>query len=211
MTPEYVPFPKVPRLSREMIITEKLDGTNAQVNIQVIPFAEGDVLDVLTLQQRDQTALAVQMDPIARTAMVLRAGSRNKWIWPGSDNAGFAGWVQANRDELFKLGEGAHFGEWWGQSIQRTYGLTEKRFSLFNVSRWTDDVRPACCHVVPTLYRGEFDTENIDRELFVLGRGGSKAAPGFMRPEGIIIYHVAAGMGFKKTLDRDEEPKGLAR
>lgn len=207
---EFNPFPKMARLSREIIITEKLDGTNAQVNIELIPFGEADVLDVITLQQRDQTALAVRMDPIARTALVLRAGSRNKWIWPGSDNAGFAGWAQANRDELFKLGEGAHFGEWWGKSIQRGYGLDEKRFSLFNVTRWTDDVRPACCHVVPTLYRGEFDTDAISAELFQLRLTGSAAAPGFMNPEGIIVYHTAGNVGFKKTIDKDDVPKGMA-
>ena len=29
--PEFTAFPKMPRLSRDIIITEKLDGTNAQV------------------------------------------------------------------------------------------------------------------------------------------------------------------------------------
>jgi hypothetical protein len=31
-----------------------------------------------------------------------------------------------------------------------------------------------------------------------------------MRPEGVIVFHVAANIGFKKTLERDEEPKSLA-
>ena len=31
--PDFKPFPKMARLSREIIITEKLDGTNAQVFI----------------------------------------------------------------------------------------------------------------------------------------------------------------------------------
>jgi hypothetical protein len=38
---------------------------------------------------------------------------------------------------------------------------------------------------------------------------GSKAAPGFMNPEGIVIYHQAAKMYFKKTLLNDESPKSL--
>jgi hypothetical protein len=29
-----------------------------------------------------------------------------------------------------------------------------------------------------------------------------------MRPEGIVVFHVAAGVGFKKTCERDEQPKG---
>lgn len=31
--PTFVEFPKMPRLSREIIVTEKIDGTNAQVHI----------------------------------------------------------------------------------------------------------------------------------------------------------------------------------
>jgi hypothetical protein len=38
---------------------------------------------------------------------------------------------------------------------------------------------------------------------------GSVAAPGFRNPEGIIVYHVAAGIGFKKTFD--DTPKGAAQ
>jgi hypothetical protein len=38
--------------------------------------------------------------------------------------------------------------------------------------------------------------------------GGSKAAPGFMKPEGIVAFHVAGNIAFKKTIEKDEEPKG---
>lgn len=31
--PDFVPFPKIARLNREAIVTEKLDGTNAQVHV----------------------------------------------------------------------------------------------------------------------------------------------------------------------------------
>ena len=29
-----------------------------------------------------------------------------------------------------------------------------------------------------------------------------------MKPEGVVIYHKAANMMFKKTIEKDEEPKG---
>ncbi len=32
---------------------------------------------------------------------------------------------------------------------------------------------------------------------------GSVVSPGFMRPEGIVIFHVASGQIFKATLDGD--------
>lgn len=184
----------MPRLSREVIISEKLDGTNAQILIQEFDsdyMAEGRVV-------------------YEKGDLALYAGSRTRWITPEDDNYGFARWCKDHGEELLQLGPGRHFGEWWGQGIQRNYGLTEKRFSLFNVARWSDDaVRPACCHVVPELYRGEFNTNIIELELDLLRTDGSKAVPGFLKPEGIVIFHTAAQIGFKKTLEKDEQPKSL--
>ena len=174
----FVAFPKIPRLNRDIVITEKLDGTNAAIHI-----GEDDV---------------------------ITAGSRSRWITPEDDNYGFARWVKENEAELRKLGYGTHFGEWWGAGIQRRYGLAEKRFSLFNVHRWTDDVRPACCHVVPTIYKGPFDAHWITRSVELLRTQGSYASPGFMKPEGVIVFHTAAQTMFKVTLEKDEEPKSKA-
>lgn len=165
---DFIPFPKLSRLFRDIIITEKLDGTNAQV----VVCEDGTV----------------------------RAGSRSRWITPEDDNFGFAAWVRDHEDSLRELGVGRHFGEWWGKGIQRNYGLDHRRFSLFNVSRWADNaVRPACCHVVPTLYTGMFSQEDIREAARQLHEQGSVAAPGFMDPEGIVIYHVAGGHLYKYT------------
>lgn len=173
----FVEFSKMARLSREVIITEKIDGTNAQIFIG-----------------EDGT---------------IKAGSRTRWITPQDDNFGFAAWVEANSEELLKLGPGRHFGEWWGQGIQRNYSLKEKRFSLFNVARWENE-RPACCYVVPVLFRGIFDSLVVDCCLSALAKTGSIAAPGFMKPEGVVVFHTAANIGFKKTLEKDELPKSVA-
>jgi hypothetical protein len=37
------------------------------------------------------------------------------------------------------------------------------------------------------------------------------AAPGFMNPEGIVLFHTAGNVGFKKTLKDDEMPKSLVK
>jgi hypothetical protein len=177
---EFTGFPKIARLSREIIITEKIDGTNGQIFI-------GDDGEFLV-------------------------GSRKQWITPQNDNHGFARWACDHMDELIMgLGPGRHFGEWWGSGIQRGYGLPkgEKRFSLFNVRRWGDDsIRPKCCDVVPVLYTGNFHTDYIFLIINRLAIGGSVAAPGFMKPEGVIIYHTAANIMFKKTIENDEKGKG---
>lgn len=115
--------------------------------------------------------------------------------------------MEANKEELVVgLGEGSHFGEWWGSGIQINYGLKQKRFSLFNTHRW-GDVRPKCCDVVPVLYRGEFDTNKVNEVLQNLEANGSVAAPGFMKPEGIVIYHTHSNSLFKKTIKNDDKGK----
>lgn len=210
---EFMEFPKMARLTRECYITEKIDGTNAQVVISPAP----EVSTTETRAYIDRFAVAVRGD-----GMTMRAGSRSRYITPTDDNFGFAKWVQEHADELWALGEGRHFGEWWGSGIQRGYGLTngEKRFSLFNTSRWVpagqsleekQEHPPACCRVVPVLYRGLFGPKHDENFIAKLKAEGSIAAPGWMKPEGIVVYHVAAGVSFKKTVEKDEQPKSLAK
>lgn len=178
--PEFNKFPKMARLSRECIITEKIDGTNAQILIT----EDGG----------------------------FYTGSRNRWITPDNDNFGFSAWAYENKDELMQLGVGRHFGEWWGKGIQRNYGLNERKFSLFNVSKWGDNPSlPDCCSTVPVLHAGDFNSIDVDICLNSLEVSGSKALPGFMDPEGIVIWHTAANIGFKKTIKNDEKPKSLVK
>lgn len=183
----FVPFPKIARLNRDVVITEKIDGTNASITI-----CEGG-------------------GPIV-------AGSRKRWITPEDDNFGFAAWVRDHATELRELGPGTHFGEWWGQGIQRGYGAEERYFSLFNSGRWLDPfenmsntdesltIAPACCRVVPVLWVGEL-RGGLERVLHQLRTHGSAISPGF-KAEGVVIWHTAARTLFKVTLEHDEKPKG---
>jgi hypothetical protein len=183
---EFEEWPKIARLNRNIVVTEKIDGTNAAVVIT----EDGQV----------------------------GAQSRTRLITPEVDNYGFAGWVSRNRDDLVDiLGPGRHFGEWWGSGIQRRYGLTgpDKRFSLFNTGRWHDEHtaefgRIPGLGVVPVLYQGPFDQEAINAELRMLSIKGSVAAPGYMDPEGIVVYVAAARQMFKVTIKGDDVPKSVA-
>lgn len=194
---QFEPFPKIGRLKREIIITEKIDGTNAA--IQIVPVNEAEV----------GQSSAVMYGGVWYGLYVQ---SRNRFITPQSDNYGFATWVQANAHELVKLGPGTHFGEWWGKGIQRGYGLEEKRFSLFNVARWNpqNPNKPECCSVVPTLYRGE-DHSRVDHAVESLREFGSVAAPGFEKPEGIVVWHSALRTYSKVTLENDATPKSVVK
>lgn len=189
-------FPSLSRVMRDMIITEKIDGSNAAIGIT----EDG----------------------------IVYAQSRKRIIEPGpSDLAGFAAFVQENRDQLIEqLGPGLHFGEWWGQKIQRTYGRTDRTFSLFNVGRWDSPFNQAAVdaghvswlrdeelcttrciqcplvHVVPILQVYTFNTTEIESTLDHLMAHGSYAAPfAPCEPEGVVIYHTASKQTFKYTPD----------
>ncbi len=182
-------FPKLYRLNGPVVVTEKIDGTNAQI--------------VITDDGR------------------IFAGSRSRFVTPTADNHGFAKWVYGNEELLKKqLGIGRHYGEWWGKGIQRGYNAPGKYFSLFNTSRWLDgqvmhpDLIPLIeigVRVVPVLYTGVFDTFMFATILETLKLTGSVAAPGYMNPEGIVIYDTRSGTGFKKTFDYDDTGKGGQR
>jgi hypothetical protein len=223
MTPDtFVEFPKLARLSREAIVTEKIDGTNAQI------FVWDEMHDPRPPEERDELHTSVGPPPAgipfvwSDEGIHVAVGSRTRWLTPQDDHHGFARWALEHVEELVYLGHGRHFGEWWGSGIQRGYGLTkgEKRLSLFNVARWDEAFRdpakhpvprPACCHVVPVISHGIFTTELCLTALEQLRALGSVASPGFMKPEGIVCWHTAANMGFKKTLEKDDVPKSLAK
>lgn len=180
MEPEFIKFPSIPRLSRECFVTEKINGTNGTIYIN--------------------------------DAGEIYAASKNKFLYhnrsKGDDNYGFAGWVERNKEEILKLGVGRHSGEFAGSGIQSGYNLKEKHFYLFNVGKWSDDsIRPKCCDVVPILYHGVFSTEEVDKALEYLKTNGSVISPGFMNPEGVIVFHVAANQFFKKTLHNNDGGK----
>jgi hypothetical protein len=163
---EFVPFPKIKRITgdgMDVTVTEKLDGTNGLIMIR-----DGQML----------------------------VGSRTREIFPNgtvegnkhTDNYGFAQWARENEAELLTLGNGNHYGEWYGAGIQRRYGLDEKRFALFNTFRPADTL-PSIVGQVPVLYQGTYEGMSHIMELWQdLADNGSRAVPGFMNPEGLMIF-----------------------
>lgn len=186
---EFQAWAKTPRLFRDSIVTEKIDGTNAAIGIK---FEDGD------------------------SGVTVYAQSRSRIITPEQDNFGFAAWVEENKLTLcYDLGPGLHFGEWWGRGIQRNYSMDERWFSLFNTEKWEErrqdpGFTTPNLDVVPVIARGIFDTGMIDAALADLQAKGSHAAIGFMRPEGVCVYHTAGRQVFKALIENDDKPKGVA-
>jgi RNA ligase. len=205
-------FQKIPRFYRDIIVTEKIDGTNAQVTI------------VDSRLEPDPAIAAAPVALISDLAFAVYAGSRNRFLSVKDDNFGFARWVQENAAGLSLLGPGEHFGEWWGSGIQRGYGLEkgQKRFSLFNVGRWTTDMNAPDEYelvppvpglgVVPVLFQGaqiNASGQDMVREaLRKLEFSGSAAAPGFKKPEGVVVYHTHARQYVGKVTLGNDGHKG---
>lgn len=216
-------WPKISRLNRDIVITEKIDGTNGAIGIIEIKGSHAEHFHTCAagdhIIKRDGTYYRIY------------AQSRTRILTPDNDNFGFAKWVLQWSGVLFdSLGPGLHFGEWWGNGIQRGYGLDHKRFSLFNVEKWSDDTDAASrlmnartlgcmLDTVPVLYRGPWSRPNafsLDGlgdftpaiALQRLKETGSFAAPGYDNPEGICIFHKASGSIFKATIVGDEKHKG---
>lgn len=182
---EFIAWPKTPRLFRDIIVTEKIDGTNAAIHITENPELPG--------------------------TYAVQAQSRNRLIYPGADNYGFAAWVSENAAQLIELlGPGVHFGEWWGKGIQRGYNQSGRNFSLFNTDRHktvSTLVGGVIVKPVPVLYHGTFSEARIRVALAKLEISGSVASPGFGNPEGVCVWHSQTRQVFKVTLDHNDAGK----
>lgn len=181
-------WPKIPRLENEVYhITEKIDGTNACIIIVPYDFLNHSG-SIFPLYINKEYSLCVF------------AQSRTRLITPENDNFGFAKWVKENAEQLIKdLGEGYHFGEWWGYGINRGYDTAFKRFSLFNPTKHSE-----VCYNVPYI-KGEcskFLHESIEDCKQRLISNGSFAMPGYMKPEGLVVYAEKAKCYWKVIIDK---------
>jgi hypothetical protein len=221
---EYPAFGKIPRLNREVIWTEKIDGTNGMVSVEEQPFGMATgVNDIADWEEKEGITVVIPpstevdedtLDP--KYEYWVRAGSRNRWLTTKADNFGFASWVKENAMTLADvLGPGLHYGEWWGRGIQRNYGLDHRRFSLFNVDRWgwlaseSGALIPDIgLGVVPRLGSTTGFNETMALNMFKVNGGKSFAAPGFDKPEGVVGFHTAGRTMFKVLIENDNRPKG---
>ena len=122
---------------------------------------------------------------IVRDGEVVGMQSRNRLIAPGDDNYGFAFWAFENREDLIKLGDDYHYGEWAGPGIQgNPHKLTKKAFFLFNTYRPADTL-PECVKQVRVLYTGPRIEAIVDTCMDQLQADAAKAG---YQPEGVIIY-----------------------
>lgn len=186
---------KTPRLfNSNVTVTEKIDGTNAAIQIY----------NWDTFEELAGPAFAGTIPLMTTGGVVLLVQSRTRFLSLEEDNHDFYQWVIDNRFTLVEdLGEGTHFGEWWGYKINRNYGLDHRRFSLFNTAKWKDvEFKTPHLSTVPIIGEHERFNENaIKNDLRFLEQRGSFAAPGFKKPEGVCVFHHASNKVFKYTFN----------
>lgn len=180
-TIQFTAFPKIARLYRDIVVTEKIDGTNAAVGVTEDGRVYAQSRKRLITPEDDNFGFARWVDEnAAGLTHTLGVGLH------------FGEWWGSGIQRRYGL-----TGD-------------DKRFSLFNTARWegmqTDVLGLG---VVPILYSGVFREEEIQEAVYRLIDGGSLAAPGFMGPEGVVTYHTAANQLFKTTIKNDEAPKGV--
>jgi hypothetical protein len=175
---EFKSFVKIPRLSRNIVVTEKIDGTNAQIIVSDDgkELQAGSRTKYIDLKN-DNFGFAKWVEEHKEELLTLGPGRHFGEWWGLGIQRGYG--LKEKRFSLFNTAL-------WGK----------------------DETRPKCCGVVPVLYEGPFSTTVIDMVLDKLANGGSVASPRFMKPEGVVIFHTAGGYLFKKTIEKDDQHKG---
>lgn len=154
----------------------------------------------------------------------VSAQSRKRMITPDDDNFGFAKWVYENAGVLTDtLGYGYHYGEWYGEGIQKNpLGIEGKRFALFHATKYTEGNgyelnKVDGLETVPLLHHGQCSVFTIPEIMQNLEAYGSKVEgakvigqmetfPGIQicaPAEGIIIWNNETKTRTKMLLEND--------
>ena len=174
----FVPFEKIPRWSNQyIVITEKIDGTNASIFINE---ACDDLLAASRsgwiTPDKDNYGFAKWVE--ANREALLKLGKGHH----------FGEWWGFRIQRSYNMKEPVF-------SLFNTmrWSTPEQKERL--------DASP--CRLVPILYEGPFSETAIDDCMKRLETEGSVASPGFQNPEGIVIYSHMMKQMFKKTIGFD--------
>lgn len=197
---DFIPAPKVPRLNREIIVTEKIDGTRGTVYVSETGEVFAGSRSRWVTPENDNYSFAAWVEKNSEELRKLGPG-RHDGEWWGAG-------IQRRYGQAEKHFSLFNVGRWF--TDKTVPGVIEKKEIRLNgqPNVTTIGPGPACCGVVPILYCGPFNPLKIVQIVDMLRYEGSVAAPGFPDPEGIVVFHTAAQQCFKVTLDHDESPKG---
>jgi hypothetical protein len=180
---EFTPFPKIARLKREAVVTEKIDGTNAAICITDSGEVYAQSRNRVITTSADNHGFANWVEN-NKEELLIQLG-------PGIH---FGEWWGAGVQKRYNISD-------------KRFSL----FNVHRWHTETSDCRcveAPLCFVVPTLaVIAKFSTEEVDKVMQKLKETGSIAAPGCMNPEGIVVFHSQNSALYKVTYEYDEEGK----
>ena len=170
-------FPSIKRLKRNCVITEKIDGTNAQINFD----EQGNILcgsrkRQITPEDDNYGFASWAYTNQAKLFEILGIG-RHYGEWWGSG-------IQRRYGMDKKIFSLFNSGRWHEKDLIEVEQL----------------------RVVPVLYVGEFTSDVVNATMEQL-KGKSMASLGFDRPEGVVVYHSQIDQMFKVTFEHDDTGK----
>lgn len=180
MMPDFVGFPKMARWFRECYITEKIDGTNAQIYIDETGRVIAASRHRWVTPGDDNYGFALWVAANREELLKLGPGRHFGEWWGKGIQRGYG--MEGREFSLF--------------NVARWVGNPDRPACCGTVPiLWSGPVK-----------EGQM---RVQHQVNILRINGSIAKPGFMQPEGIIFWHCAANVGFKVTLENDEVPKTL--
>ena len=205
--PEFKSWNKIARLNRDIIITEKIDGSNGVIYIdENNNFYVGSRKRWLDEHNENMGFYHWAMENKEELLKLGKGYHYGEWMGKG---------IQRNyglNEKRFYL-----FNTMRWIDIYTLPESARKKYRDEYLNKIREDSNndkleycPECCYVVPILYRGQIHQQDFyapDEFINYLKSNGSMAVPRFMDPEGIVIYHVPSRYYFKKTIKNDEKGK----
>lgn len=197
---EFRKFASIPRLFRQCVVTEKIDGTNALVHVSEDGTVRAGSRSRWITPEDDNMGFAAWVRDHAEELRALDPGYHYGEWWGHKIQRGYG--LNERRFSLFNTGR-------WHQHDKEPRPIIpgdprqEIKFTT---------AAPTCCHVVPVLWtgdifsggRGPSEYHLLPVNLLIdLLKGGSVAAPGYDNPEGVVVYHETSGNLYKWTLGGD--------
>lgn len=223
----FVEWPKIARLNRDVVVTEKIDGTNAAVGVTADGRVYAQSRNRILTVGNDNFGFAAWVKRHEQTlAKLLGIGLHFGEWWGVGIGRGYD--LSERRFSLFNV------AKWAADSTTllafanaRLNGCAIDTVPVLYSGPWTAvlgyhdataDVAPGeRAWLTPEQmggWEGVQDQPNPrprfapNFELEWLKRVGSQAAPGYMNPEGIVVFHRASGTLLKATIENDAEWKG---
>ncbi|QDF15830.1 RNA ligase [Mycobacterium phage Kipper29] len=181
MALEFQAWPKTPRLNgASMIITEKIDGTNACVIVTEDGEVGAQSRNRLITPESDNAGFA-------------------QWVWQNAPVLSERLGPGHHYGEWWGLG----IQRGYGMDRKKFSLFNTGRWDPSEVYLW----EIPGLDVVPALYEGQLDTHKITEVVEELRLSGSHVGEG--NAEGVIIYIPRLNKVFKVLLENDNIPKGL--